>query len=211
MIQWWVVLAVVLTLAGCGSYEERLKWCGKQLNPRDFARAMRAATDIMLSCKDYIMKLDLSPLILKERRWLCVAMRICYAQASYHNSTINQLRRSFLDCVEKSLYMWQAISPELFAKLRLNVTNTVEAGTKREFPQVLKPAPGPGPGPGPTWIYVDLSCTASGIGPSGSGPEPKLRRLRDRPTWRIPCLLLSRGPRPRAAAGPPLVSLPGHR
>ncbi|XP_065304295.1 uncharacterized protein [Dermacentor albipictus] len=26
---------------------------------------MRAATDIMLSCKDYIMKLDLSPLILK--------------------------------------------------------------------------------------------------------------------------------------------------
>ncbi|XP_054930972.1 uncharacterized protein [Dermacentor andersoni] len=69
---------------------------------------MRAATDIMLSCKDYIMKLDLSPLILKERRRLCIAIRICYAQASYHNS-------------------------ELLARLRLNVTTLVKAGTTCAF------------------------------------------------------------------------------
>ncbi|XP_054930971.1 uncharacterized protein [Dermacentor andersoni] len=94
---------------------------------------MRAATDIMLSCKDYIMKLDLSPLILKERRRLCIAIRICYAQASYHNSTINQLRRSFLDCIEKSFHILEAMSPELLARLRLNVTTLVKAGTTCAF------------------------------------------------------------------------------
>ncbi|XP_065304294.1 uncharacterized protein [Dermacentor albipictus] len=89
---------------------------------------MRAATDLMLSCKDYIMKLNLSPLILKEHRRLCIGMRICYAQLSYHNSTINQHRRSLCECMEKGLYMWQAMNPELLAKLRLNVASLVKAG-----------------------------------------------------------------------------------
>ncbi|KAH6943717.1 hypothetical protein HPB50_025642 [Hyalomma asiaticum] len=51
-----------------GSHEdERLRWCGKRLNPRDFARGMRAATDLMMACKAEIMWLNLSPLLLKSR------------------------------------------------------------------------------------------------------------------------------------------------
>ncbi|XP_077490814.1 uncharacterized protein LOC144101514 [Amblyomma americanum] len=95
----------------------------------EFARAMRAATDMMLSCKDYIMKLNLSPLILKEHRRLCIALRMCYAYSSYENQSTASLRRAILRCMEKMLQTVTAISPELIIKFGLNVTTLVKAAT----------------------------------------------------------------------------------
>ncbi|KAL1475893.1 hypothetical protein MTO96_036957 [Rhipicephalus appendiculatus] len=60
----WVVLLISVTIHA-SHQDERLLWCGKRLNPRDFARGMRAATDLMLACKDQIVTLNLSPLVLR--------------------------------------------------------------------------------------------------------------------------------------------------
>ncbi|XP_054920964.2 uncharacterized protein [Dermacentor andersoni] len=73
---------------------------------------MRKATEVMFACKDIIMKLNLSPQILKEHRRLCVALRICYAYSSYSNKTIHEMRQAFSFCMRTVFEMIDAAAPK---------------------------------------------------------------------------------------------------
>ncbi|KAL3193196.1 hypothetical protein MRX96_018026 [Rhipicephalus microplus] len=83
----WLVL-LISTIIPASHQNERLRWCGKRLNPRDFARGMRAATDLMLACKEHIVTLNVSPLVLREHRRLCVTLRMCYAFTTYSDGVL---------------------------------------------------------------------------------------------------------------------------
>nr|XP_054920963.1 uncharacterized protein LOC126518505 isoform X1 [Dermacentor andersoni] len=120
---------IFIDAAGDNSYN-RLFWCKKKLNPREFATAMRKATEVMFACKDIIMKLNLSPQILKEHRRLCVALRICYAYSSYSNKTIHEMRQAFSFCMRTVFEMIDAAAPDLLAQYRINVTLLVEGASK---------------------------------------------------------------------------------
>ncbi|XP_054920963.2 uncharacterized protein [Dermacentor andersoni] len=91
---------------------------------------MRKATEVMFACKDIIMKLNLSPQILKEHRRLCVALRICYAYSSYSNKTIHEMRQAFSFCMRTVFEMIDAAAPDLLAQYRINVTLLVEGASK---------------------------------------------------------------------------------
>ncbi|XP_049523123.1 uncharacterized protein LOC125945416 [Dermacentor silvarum] len=122
-----VLVFAVSIMVGASHEQERLRWCGKRLNPRDFARAMRAATDLMLACKGQIMSLNLSPLVLKEHRRLCVILRMCYAFTTYSDGNETEFQRAFLYCLERILHTAQTINPVLMEEIRLNVTNLLNA------------------------------------------------------------------------------------
>ncbi|XP_075724429.1 uncharacterized protein LOC119179743 [Rhipicephalus microplus] len=122
----WLVL-LISTMSPASHQNERLRWCGKRLNPRDFARGMRAATDLMLACKEHIVTLNVSPLVLREHRRLCVTLRMCYAFTTYSDGTPTGFQRAFLHCLERLLKTAQIINPVLMEQIRLNVTNLLIA------------------------------------------------------------------------------------
>ncbi|XP_049273626.1 uncharacterized protein LOC125759261 [Rhipicephalus sanguineus] len=122
----WLVLLISI-MVPASHEDERLRWCGKRLNPRDFARGMRAATDLMLACKEQIVTLNLSPLVLREHRRLCVTLRMCYAFTTYSDGTPTGFQKAFLYCLERLLTTAQIINPVLMEEIRLNVTNLLIA------------------------------------------------------------------------------------
>ncbi|XP_075559653.1 uncharacterized protein LOC142591172 isoform X2 [Dermacentor variabilis] len=90
----FTIFVILISIMVRASHEqERLRWCGKRLNPRDFARAMRAATDLMLACKNQIMLVNISPLVIKEHRRLCIIVRMCYAFTTYSDSALMEEMR----------------------------------------------------------------------------------------------------------------------
>nr|XP_054931045.1 uncharacterized protein LOC129386819 isoform X2 [Dermacentor andersoni] len=67
---------------------------------------MRAATDLLLACKDEIVSLNLSPLVLRAG---------------------TEFQRAFLFCLERLLHTAQIINPVLMEEIRLNVTNLLHS------------------------------------------------------------------------------------
>ncbi|XP_070380741.1 uncharacterized protein [Dermacentor albipictus] len=122
------LFVIVISLMVRASHEqERLRWCGKRLNPRDFARAMRAATDLMLACKNQIMLVNISPLVIKEHRRLCIIVRMCYAFTTYSDNTATEFQRALMLCIERMLHIAHVINPVLMEEIRLNVTSVLDA------------------------------------------------------------------------------------
>ncbi|XP_077529206.1 uncharacterized protein LOC144141537 [Haemaphysalis longicornis] len=117
-----ILLAIsgALTAARASSDDQRMAWCGGRLNPRDFGTATKTATDLLLACKDEIIKLNASPRIIREVKRLCIVARICYAYAGKNNTTAEQ-RNLLLHCLEKTFTTVNAISPELLPKYGVTV------------------------------------------------------------------------------------------
>ncbi|XP_054931044.1 uncharacterized protein [Dermacentor andersoni] len=88
---------------------------------------MRAATDLLLACKDEIVSLNLSPLVLREHRRICVMLRMCYAFTTYSGGAGTEFQRAFLFCLERLLHTAQIINPVLMEEIRLNVTNLLHS------------------------------------------------------------------------------------
>ncbi|KAK8787834.1 hypothetical protein V5799_022390, partial [Amblyomma americanum] len=82
------------------------------LNPLDQAKAMRLSTELMYSCKDDMIRLNVSPAILKELKRLCIMFRACFAYGSYSNTTIKEFRQTYMHCLRSLIYMGETLSPE---------------------------------------------------------------------------------------------------
>ncbi|XP_075559654.1 uncharacterized protein LOC142591172 isoform X3 [Dermacentor variabilis] len=88
---------------------------------------MRAATDLMLACKNQIMLVNISPLVIKEHRRLCIIVRMCYAFTTYSDSTATEFQRALMLCLERMLHIAHVINPALMEEMRLNVTSVLSA------------------------------------------------------------------------------------
>ncbi|KAK8785498.1 hypothetical protein V5799_008135 [Amblyomma americanum] len=97
---------------------------------------MSKATEVMFACKDVIINLNVSPLILKEHRRLCIALKFCYAYSSYQNQTLDEMRQAFTLCMKTMFEVVDAINPELLQKYNINVSSLVQGASKCGFKHI---------------------------------------------------------------------------
>ncbi|XP_077532526.1 uncharacterized protein LOC144144897 [Haemaphysalis longicornis] len=135
--KWWQFLLTALALCPASAHEEEyFPWCGGKLNPREQATAMRLATDIMHACKDDIIKLNVSPLVLREAERLCIMFKICFAYGGHKNDTLDTFRRTYNHCIGRILHMTQVLDPAMFIKYRANATTVMEAATRCSYQMI---------------------------------------------------------------------------
>ncbi|XP_077532789.1 uncharacterized protein LOC144145159 [Haemaphysalis longicornis] len=104
-----------------------MRWCGGPLNPLETAKAARMATEVLWSCKDEIMALNIRPSVIKEARKACAGYHLCFAFVQDTNDDSTSFRDKVLDCMEKYGNAWSTAFPDMPEKLNLDVKKTVDA------------------------------------------------------------------------------------
>ncbi|XP_042148991.1 uncharacterized protein LOC115318920 [Ixodes scapularis] len=69
------------------------------MDPVQFAKSARFATEMMATCKEHLVAIRLNPQIAKESRKICAVVRLCYAYAEDSAMKGEPFNQAIFNCI----------------------------------------------------------------------------------------------------------------
>ncbi|XP_075746458.1 uncharacterized protein LOC142803956 [Rhipicephalus microplus] len=122
--------ACLLRFTSAALNVQKMRWCGNGLNPLNMAKAMRAATDMLLACKKDIIRLNVKPAIINKVDKLCASWRVCYIVAEDRSNASRTFEDAVVDCMHKMARTWITIDPTCARRFVPKDVNQMLEGVK---------------------------------------------------------------------------------